>query len=100
MKRNPDLGHWGISRKLSGDVGVFWMCLKSSAPPSIRIFSNREDAASRCDILAPHGVLDALRRCRSAFTLGRQHDAAEALTFIVDTTGVDAALFRRREVLI
>ena len=75
------------------------MCLKSSAPLSIRTFTHREDAASRYDILAPHEVLDALRRCRSAFTLGHQHDAAEALALILDTTGLDAALFRCGEVL-
>ena len=75
------------------------MCLKSSAPLYSRTFTNREDAASRYDILAPHEVLDALRRCRSAFTLGHQHDAAEALALILDTTGLDAALFRCGEFL-
>ena len=65
----------------------------------LKIVTHRDDAAFSYDILAPHEVLDALRRCRSAFTLGHQHDAAEALALILDTTGLDAALFRCGEVL-
>ena len=99
MKRNSNLGSSGTSRELSGSVGVRIMFSKSPARPSIWLVAHNEDAASRYDILVPHEVLDALRRCRPAFTLGHQHDAAEALALILGTTGLDTALFRCGEVL-
>ena len=99
MKRNSNLGSSEPSRELSGSVGVRIMFSKSSARPSIWSVAHNEDAASRYDILVPHEVLDALRCSRPTFTLGHQHDAEDALALILDTTGLDAALFRCGEVL-
>ena len=52
------------------------------------------EACAKYDVLVPHDVLSALRRCRASFTLGHQHDAHEALSVILDKTGLDEACFK------
>ena len=51
------------------------------------------EARAKYDVLVPHDVLSALRRCQRSFTLNHQHDAHEALSLILDKTGLDEACF-------
>ena len=51
-------------------------------------------ARAKYDVLVPHDVLSALRRCQPSFTLNHQHDAHEALSLILDKTGLDEACFK------
>ena len=52
------------------------------------------EARATYDVLVPHDVLSTLRRCQPSFTLGHQHDAREALSLILDKTGLDEACFK------
>ena len=56
-----------------------------------RYIAGEATAAARAtyDVLVPHDVLSALRRCQPSFTLGHQHDAHESLSLILDKTGLD-----------
>ena len=52
------------------------------------------DARAKYDVLVPHNVFSALRLCQPSFTLGHQHDAHEALSLILDKTGLDETCFK------
>ena len=54
----------------------------------------RAEAHAKYDALVPHDVLSALCRCQPSFTLGHQHDAHEALSLILDKTGLGSACFK------
>ena len=58
------------------------------------------EARAKYDVLVPHDVLSALRRCQPSFTLGHQHDAHEALSLILDKTGLDEACFKCGQVIV
>ena len=71
--------------------------LRRSLQTLLRLYTEgelHEAVRAKYDVLVPHDVLDALRRCRPSFAPGHQHDAHEALSLILDRTGLDEACFR------
>ena len=71
--------------------------LRDALAALLRCYTEGEasaEARAKYDVLAPHDVLSALRRCQPSFTLGHQHDAHEALSLILDKTGLDEACFK------